>query len=432
MEKEKVILGENCCYSVDSKETGLNNNVIVCGGSGSGKTMSISEPRLLETKTSSIIAVVTKRRIVNKYIPLFEERGYEILDLNFVDPDKSTCCYDPLQYVKSYSDITFLAKSIIKANKQKDNSNADPYWDEAAISLLSAEIAYIMMTKENATFVDVLEVNDSLTLDDGSGTIQTSLDDNFDYIAAENPSCFAISCWRTFKQLPVKTAACVFSTLNSTIDTVFSPEIRKMIESEKKVNFEQMGNKRTILFVTTSAVNSALHSFVNMFYAQAFKQLFEYAENCPDGVLPVPVHVLCDDFAMGGEILNFPEFISIFREKGISVTLLLQSESQLNQMYGTDNSVTIINNCDTYIYLGGMELRTAQNVSVRLNSPLDEVLYMPIGQEILFRRGQRPIITKRYEIQKNTLYRKITDDYKKRMLNEERSEKSSIDRKSVV
>jgi len=426
MEKEKVILGENCCYSVDSKETGLNNNVIVCGGSGSGKTMSISEPRLLETKTSSIIAVVTKRRIVNKYIPLFEERGYEILDLNFVDPDKSTCCYDPLQYVKSYSDITFLAKSIIKANKQKDNSNADPYWDEAAISLLSAEIAYIMMTKENATFVDVLEVNDSLTLDDGSGTIQTSLDDNFDYIAAENPSCFAISCWRTFKQLPVKTAACVFSTLNSTIDTVFSPEIRKMIESEKKVNFEQMGNKRTILFVTTSAVNSALHSFVNMFYAQAFKQLFEYAENCPDGVLPVPVHVLCDDFAMGGEILNFPEFISIFREKGISVTLLLQSESQLNQMYGTDNSVTIINNCDTYIYLGGMDLRTAQNVSVRLNSPLDEVLYMPIGQEILFRRGQRPIITKRYEIQKNTLYRKITDDYKKRMLNEERSEKSSM------
>ena len=426
MEKEKVILGENCCYSVDSKETGLNNNVIVCGGSGSGKTMSISEPRLLETKTSSIIAVVTKRRIVNKYIPLFEERGYEILDLNFVDPDKSTCCYDPLQYVKSYSDITFLAKSIIKANKQKDNSNADPYWDEAAISLLSAEIAYIMMTKENATFVDVLEVNDSLTLDDGSGTIQTSLDDNFDYIAAENPSCFAISCWRTFKQLPVKTAACVFSTLNSTIDTVFSPEIRKMIESEKKVNFEQMGNKRTILFVTTSAVNSALHSFVNMFYAQAFKQLFEYAENCPDGVLPVPVHVLCDDFATGGEILNFPEFISIFREKGISVTLLLQSESQLNQMYGTDNSVTIINNCDTYIYLGGMDLRTAQNVSVRLNSPLDEVLYMPIGQEILFRRGQRLIITKRYEIQKNTLYRKITDDYKKRMLNEERSEKSSM------
>lgn len=157
-----------------------------------------------------------------------------------------------------------------------------------------------------------------------------------------------------------------------------------------------------------------------------FKQLFEYAENCPDGVLPVPVHVLCDDFATGGEILNFPEFISIFREKGISVTLLLQSESQLNQMYGTDNSVTIINNCDTYIYLGGMDLRTAQNVSVRLNSPLDEVLYMPIGQEILFRRGQRPIITKRYEIQKNTLYRKITDDYKKRMLNEERSEKSSM------
>ena len=83
MEKEKVILGENCCYSADSNETGLNNNVIVCGGSGSGKTMSVSEPRLLETKTSSMIATVTKRRIVNKYMPLFKKRGYEILDLNF-------------------------------------------------------------------------------------------------------------------------------------------------------------------------------------------------------------------------------------------------------------------------------------------------------------------------------------------------------------
>lgn len=99
MEKEKVILGENCCYSADSNETGLNNNVIVCGGSGSGKTMSVSEPRLLETKTSSMIATVTKRRIVNKYMPLFKKRGYEIMDLNFVNPLESSCAYDPLEYV---------------------------------------------------------------------------------------------------------------------------------------------------------------------------------------------------------------------------------------------------------------------------------------------------------------------------------------------
>lgn len=150
-----------------------------------------------------------------------------------------------------------------------------------------------------------------------------------------------------------------------------------------------------------------------MFYAQAFKQLFEYAESRPDGVLPIPVHVLCDDFATGSRVMNFAEYISIFREKGISVTLLLQSESQLEGMYGADDATTIINNCDSYIYLGGMDLKTAQDVSMRLNVPLDEVLYMPIGQEILFRRGQRPIVTERYNITKNAEYVRVTREYNK-------------------
>ena len=420
MEKERVILGENCCYSSDSNETGLNNNVIVCGGSGSGKTMSIAEPRLIETKTSSLIATVSKRRIVNKYIPLFKKRGYEILDLNFVNPLESTCAYDPLEYVESYADITFLAKSIVKADQQKDHSIADPYWDEAATSLLSAEIAYTLMTKDNATFADVLKLHESIVLDEVGGMLKTSLDAKFEYIASKNPTCFAVSCWKSFKTLPIKTASCVYGTLNTTIDTIFSPEIREMIATKKKVDFEQMATKKTILFVTTSAVNPALHSLVNMFYAQAFKQLFEYAESRLDGVLPIPVHVLCDDFATGSRILNFPELISIFREKRISVTLLIQSESQLEQMYGTSNATTIINNCDSYVYLGGMDLRTAQNISWRLNAPLDEVLYMPIGQEVLFRRGQRPVITRRYDIEKNDVYQKVTADYKKRLESQER------------
>lgn len=420
MEKEKIILGENCCYSLDSNETGLNNNVLVCGGSGSGKTMSIIEPRLIETKKSSLIVTVSKRRIVDKYIPLFKKRGYEILDLNFVNPQESTCAYDPLEYVESYADITFLAKSIVKADQQKDHSIADPYWDEAATSLLSAEIAYTLMTKDNATFADVLTLNDNLTLDEDGSMLKTSLDAKFKYIASKDPTCFAVSCWKSFKTLPIKTASCVYGTLNTTIDTIFSPEIREMMEMKKKVDFEQMATKKTILFVTTSAVNPALHSFANMFYAQAFKQLFEYAESRPDGVLPIPVHVLCDDFATGSRILNFPEFISIFREKQISVTLLIQSESQLEQMYGTSNATTIINNCDSYVYLGGMDLRTAQNISLRLNAPLDEVLYMPIGQELLFRRGQRPVNTRRYNIQENDVYKKVTADYNKRLESQER------------
>lgn len=411
MTKERVILGQNVIYSTDCNETGLNNNVLVCGSSGCGKTMSISEPKLLETKHSSLIATVTKRRLVHKYKPVFVKRGYVVEDLNFIHPTESNVAYDPLQYISSYSDITFLAESIVKANPRKDKSTADPYWDEAATSLLSAEIAYTLMTKDDPTFADVLELHDGINFRESGGQITTSLDRKFDYLESKDPSCFAVSCWKSFRQLPIKTASCVFGTLNTTIDTIFSPELRKMIASEKKIDFEKMATRKTVLFVSTSAVNPALHCFINIFYAQAFKTLFEYAESLPSGKLPVPVHVLCDDFATGSRILNFPEYISIFREKQISVTLLLQSESQLESMYGSDDATTIINNCDTYLYMGGMDLKTGRSISERLNIPLDEVLYMPIGQVCIFRRGQRPIITSRYDILKNEQYQQITKRY---------------------
>ena len=184
---------------------------------------------------------------------------------------------------------------------------------------------------------------------------------------------------------------------------------------EKKVDFEKMATQKTVLFVSTSAVNPALHCFINIFYAQAFKTLFEYAESLPDGKLPIPVHVLCDDFATGSRILNFPEYISIFREKQISVTLLVQSESQLESMYGSEDATTIINNCDTYLYMGGMDLKTGRSISERLNTPLEDVLYMPIGQVCVFRRGQRPIITSRYDIMKDEQYRQVTRAYEERI-----------------
>lgn len=415
MEADRMILGENVIYSTDSNETGLNNNVIVCGSSGCGKTMSISEPRLLETFNSSLIATVTKRRIVNKYKPVFARRGYIVEDLNFINPTESNVSYDPLQYISSYADITFLAESIVKANPRKDKSAADPYWDEAATSLLSAEIAYILMTKEDANFSDVLELHDGITFRESGGQMATTLDRKFEFLAEKDPNCFAVSCWKSFHQLPLKTASCVFGTLNTTIDTIFSPELRKMIAMKRKVDFEQLAAKKTVLFVSTSAVNPSLHCFINIFYAQAFKTLFEYAESLPYGRLPIPVHVLCDDFATGSRILNFPEYVSIFREKQISVTMLVQSESQLESIYGSDDATTIINNCDTYLYMGGMDLRTGHSISERLNVPLEDVLYMPIGQEYVFRRGQRPIVTTRYNIMRDEQYRQITQEYEEKM-----------------
>lgn len=129
MEAERIILGDgnNCIFSTNTEKTQLNNNVIVCGSSGSGKTMSITEMRLLETFNSSLVVNLSKRKLIAKYTPLFKERGYNVLDLNFVDPDKSNVSYDPLDYVKNYLDISFLAQSIVKSDVQREkNSHADP------------------------------------------------------------------------------------------------------------------------------------------------------------------------------------------------------------------------------------------------------------------------------------------------------------------
>jgi len=419
MMTDRVILGENCIYSTDPAETGINNNVLVCGGSGCGKTMSISEPRLLETYHSSLIATVTKRRIVNKYKPVFLKRGYAVQDLDFVNPSRGNVGFDLLSCVQTDKDISFLAKSIVNADPRKDRCNADPYWDESAISLLSAMIKYVMMTNQNATFTDVLEMIDRLEFKDGDGQIETNYDKKFELLARRNPTGFAVTCWKSFRLLPIKTASCVFGVLNTTIDTIFSKELREMMSMERQVDIERLSMRKSILFITTSPVNTSLHFFINMFYAQIFKRLFEFAENRPDGMLPRPVHVLCDDFATGGRILDFADYISIFREKRLSVTLMLQSESQLESMYGADDATTIINNCDTYLYMGGMDLKTAQRISTRLDAPLDEVLYMPIGQELVFRRGQRPIVTRRYDVLSNELWQQITRQYEERTAQEE-------------
>jgi len=199
--------------------------------------------------------------------------------------------------------------------------------------------------------------------------------------------------------------------------------LRKMIASKNRVDFERLADHKTILFITTSAVNPVLNCFINMFYAQMFKQLFEYAESLPSGKLPIPVSVLADDFATGSRILNFPEYISIFREKQISVMLLLQSEAQLERMYGYEDAVTIIDNCDTYVYMGGMNLKTCRSISERLNMPLEDVLYMPLGQEVIFRRGQRPILTQRYNILQDKEYQRITQEYEKRLREVEKNER---------
>ena len=245
---DNIILGadKKLVFTSDSEKTGINNNILVVGSSGAGKTMSIVEPFLLETYSRNLVVSVSKRRIVDLFLPLLRERGYSVHVLDFVNPCKSDWCFDPLNYVNSYADITFLAKSLI-VSQRREKSTADPFWDDAAVSLLTALITYVLMTKENPSFEDVLNMLHGLKFDDGAGTITTNYDDYFDLIdEKEGRSNFAVINFKTFCKLPIKTAGCVYSTLNSSLDKVFSPELCEMFSLKSKVDYNELATKKTM------------------------------------------------------------------------------------------------------------------------------------------------------------------------------------------
>ena len=408
---DPMIAAKGCIYSSDCAETGLNNNRIVVGGSGSGKTMSITEPCLLHSQNRNLIITATKTRIVHKYRPLLQARGYRVEVLDFARLSNCTVGYDPMQFVRSTEDVLCLAQNLVMANPRKENSRADPYWDDMSTSVLCALMEMErLQSPSQCCFANVVKRFQSLRVQYGPSNIRTNLDMDFQMLEFAHPGNAACAHWESFCHLPGKTASCVISALSTTIRYLFNPELLEMMRLPQRVDFDRFAREKTILFVITSPVNPALANLVSVFYASAMKELFEIAEQRPDGKLPIPVHMICDDFATGAPIPEFAQYISIIREKELSVTVLCQSESQLESMYSHPEAVTIINNCDTYVFTGGMDLKTAQNVSQRMNMPVDRVLALPVGQFVVFRRGQPPVRAQRYPIMEDLQYLQLQQE----------------------
>ena len=415
MSTERMILGNNCIYNGDPKLTGLNRNVLIVGGTGSGKTVSFVEPALMEPlkvkKPNNKIVILTKRDIPDKYIHLYKAAGFNTYDLDFSNPERGNCCNDPLTYIRSEEDISDLAHSIVMANERKEHSTADPFWDDSSEQLLSAEIAATLMTKDKPTFADVLDLHFSLKIEESGCGITTSLDPMFRKIEKAAPDCYAITCWRTFKEAAPKTAKSIYVSMNPTL-RAYTTSIRNSMRTKPPVDFNKFASEKSILFITTSPVKKALHGLANIFVSQAISELFTIADEAETGTLPIPVDIIFDDFATGAKVSEMPEKLSICRAKGIAfLGILLQSESQLKRMYGEAEAIEIIDNCDSYVFFGGNNYETARLLSLKLNVPLDEILYLPVGKIVVFRRGQRPVFSTRFDTFNDEFYKKITQAY---------------------
>lgn len=404
---DNIILSEKVKVSTDSRQTQLNNNICVIGCTGSGKSKSIIEPDMLNAFERSFIVYDPKRELYDQYSPLLESRGTKIYELNLTDPKQSDVAFDPLYYVASDEDISVLASAIVNLTPQRENSSADRYWDDASAVLAKFGLYYVIATENNANFADFLDfIIKKINIEDGYGLIKTSVDSHLEEIKKKHPEHPMIEPFDSLKVLPIKTAGCVFSTLRTTLTAVFNPGLKEMFRNRKSFDIKKFASERSVLFITANGANNYLNSFVNMIFDICINEISKIADTYPRKMLPIPVHLIMDDFACGSVIKTFPEYISKFRSKGISSTIVLQSESQLKAMYGEYGCKTIMNNCDTIVYLGGSDLETAKNISERLNAPLEKVLYMPLGDIIVFRRGTYPVIDRRYPIFEDKEYKK--------------------------
>ena len=388
MKEKKMILGKDRFYSLNPFETHLNNNVLVVGASGAGKTRSVVIPNLLEAAGSYIISD-PKGNLYKKYGKYMEMEGYEVKKLDFTDPENSAH-YNFFNYIHSTQDIVKVAHMFIY--QRKNWGHMDPFWDETSQLLMQACISYLreFSIRDERHLHNVLKLVAACDTKGDLELNETAMDKMMERLKKINSDSYAVSTYEKIRLSPDKTLRCILATLNGKLGAYDTPEISGMTAYDD-IDIGSIGKKKTALFVVVSDTDRSMDGLVNIFFTQAMNELCRVADReYEDNALPVPVRFIMDDFATNCKIEEFPRMISSIRSRGISTMLMIQAESQLQERYGYDWK-TIIANCDSYVYLGGNDVETAKSVAERSDVPVRKILNMPVGTNWIFRRGQEPV-----------------------------------------
>lgn len=390
-----LIAGEGAFYSRDTRKTQRNNNVLVCGASGTGKTRHVVGPNIAEAKDSYVV-VDPKGTLYGQYAPFLSERGYEIKKLNFANPgDRDGSGWNPFTGLLTDQDVLTFASALVAACGQR---SIDPFWDQTSKIFYGALIAYLFhyTTSECHNLRSLHKLIRMASTDEHDRSEKASLDYLMEDVRRTDPDSYCLKLYDTYR-LSAGRTLCSIQISTAAHSAIFDTDELDYLLSGPGISLPSIGMRKTALFVTISDMDRSLDPLVSLFFTQLFQSLVRLADGRPDGRLPVPTMLILDDFATNVVIPDFAAMISSLRSRELSVMVIIQDETQLQVRYGVE-AHAIISNCDTYIFLGTGDIETAGKIAKRAGVPLADIMSMGIGEMWIFRRGERPLKTVRIQI----------------------------------
>ena len=414
-----------------------NKNVLVVGGSGSGKTRFWLKPNLLQCH-SSYVVTDPKGTIVLECGNVMLKNGYKVKILNTINFKKSMH-YNPFAYVHSEKDILKLVTTLM-TNTKGEGSGGDPFWEKSERLLLTALIAYLHYEApvEEQNFATLLEMLNTMQVLEDDEEYQNPVDLLFEELAKKKPNSFAGRQYKLYKLAAGKTAKSILISCGARLAPFDIQELRDLTMYDE-LQLDTLGDKKTALFLIMSDTDSTFNFLISMVYTQLFNLLCDKADDVYGGKLPIHVRCLIDECANIGQIPNLEKLVATIRSREISACLVLQARSQLKAIY-KDNADTIVGNMDSQIFLGGSEPTTLKDLSEMLgketidafntsdtrgNSPSYGTTFQKLGHELLSRdelavldggkcilqlRGVRPFLSDKYDLTQHPNY-KLTSDY---------------------
>jgi type IV secretion system protein VirD4 len=440
-EQNKILLSQSEALMINEKPKDLkyqrNLNVLVIGGTGSGKTRFVLKPNLMQLN-SSYVVTDSKGNLIKETGQMFADKGYKIKVLNLVNM-KESMHYNPMKYINNESDILKFVDYLISNTTNPNMKGGDEFWVNAERLLYMALIGYMFEVgdPEERNFETLIELLNNMQVDENNQAYKNPVDFLFDDLKETNPQSFALSQYTKYKMAAGKTAKSILISAGTRLSVFDIQEVKELTRYDE-LDLEQIGDEKTIFYIVVSDTSTTFNFLAGIMYSQLFNVLIEHADKQKNNALDIPVQMYLDEFANIGTIPNFEKIIASIRSRGISAVPILQSLAQLKSKY-KDSSDTIIGNCDTQIFLGGKEGTTLKQLSELLGKQtidmqthnlsrgqsmsysennqvigrelmtMDEISVMDNNESIIQIRGVKPFKSKKYKIEKHKNYQLISD-----------------------